>query len=155
MNSKNIERKVEIYRMHPNAVFPEKKTQGSAGMDLHCCIKSEDNIVVLSKNEFYKFGTGIGIVLPQYWEAQVRSRSGLASKGVALLGGVGTIDSDYRGEIFVTLINHSESSIVIRDGDRIAQLVINALPEFVEVYKTGEPPQDTERGKGGFGSTGI
>jgi dUTP pyrophosphatase len=148
---------VKFYKLYPSAVLPQRKTSGAAGFDLHAHLEStgSDKALEIYPGEFQMFGTGIGIVLPEGWEAQVRSRSGLASQGIAVLGGIGTIDCDYRGEIFVGLINFSKTKIEIPALSRIAQLVICKMPSFeIECFE-GHPPDDTERGRKGFGSTGV
>jgi len=156
---------VKFYKIYPSAVLPQRKTSGAAGFDLHAHIASTGGYksidtgdyksIKIYPGEFQMFGTGVGIVLPEGWEAQVRSRSGLASQGIAVLGGIGTIDCDYRGEIFVGLINLSRVQIEIDDLSRIAQLVICKIPNFeIECFE-GPPPNDTERGRKGFGSTGV
>jgi len=97
--------------------------------------------------------TGIAIALPEGYEAQVRPRSGLALKqGVSILNTPGTVDADYRGEVGVILMNHSKENLVIKRGDRIAQMIINKI-ERIEFEKVEELPE-SERGAGGFGSTG-
>jgi len=131
--------------------LPEYETDGAAGMDLRACL---DAPLTLAPGERALVPTGLCIELPAGCEAQVRARSGLAVKyGIGLVNGVGTIDSDYRGEIKICLINHGEEAFTVNDGDRVAQLVfaryaragfeiVSALPE-------------TERGDGGFGHTGV
>lgn len=121
-------------------------------MDL-CAALSEDEAIILHPNERGLIPTGLQIALPQGYEAQVRPRSGLAFKhGVTVLNSPGTIDADYRGEIKVILINHSNEPFTIRRGERIAQLVI-AKHETVSWLQT-ETLDETERGSGGFGHTG-
>lgn len=132
---------------HP---LPEYKTALSAGVDLNANLTQE---VVLQPLERKLIPTGLKIALPENYEAQVRPRSGFALKqGVTVLNTPGTIDADYRGEIGVILINLSNEPVVVKDGDRVAQLVIaryeQAQWEEVEVLS------ETDRGTGGFGSTG-
>ncbi len=133
---------------HP---LPSYETSASAGMDLRANI---DEIVILKPLERAIIKTGLFIALPNGYEAQVRPRSGLAAKkGITVLNAPGTIDADYRGEIGVILVNLSNDNFTITDGDRIAQLVIarysQAQWEEVEVL------EETQRGKSGFGSTGV
>lgn len=128
--------------------LPEFKTQGSAGMDICAAVAH-----VIEPNDFKLISTGIFLEIPQGYECQVRSRSGLANKGVSVLNSPGTIDSDYRGEIKVILINQSSASYIVSPGDRIAQLVFNKI-EQPELYVV-EELSSTERGEGGFGSTGM
>lgn len=131
--------------------LPEYKTSGSAGMDIRANITEA---ITLSSLERTLVPTGLSIELPQGYEAQIRPRSGLAiKKGLSLVNTPGTIDSDYRGEIGVILINLSTETTVIEPGERIAQMVIARYEQatLVEV----EVLSDTERGAGGFGSTGV
>jgi dUTP pyrophosphatase len=132
---------------HP---LPAYETAASAGMDLRAFLPSE---IVLRPLERAMIPTGLFLEIPLGYEAQVRPRSGLAAKkGVTVLNTPGTIDSDYRGEVKVILINLSNEEFVVRDGERIAQMIIAAhsQAEWVQVEELGE----TERGAGGFGSTG-
>ena len=131
--------------------LPVYATEKSAGMDLRANI---DEPIVLHPMERRLINTGLHIALPDGFEAQVRPRSGLALKhGVTVLNSPGTIDADYRGEIMVLLINLSQQDFVIRDGERIAQLVAARYEgiEWVEV----ECLDETERGTGGYGHTGV
>lgn len=129
---------------------PEYKTEGSAGMDLYANTTFETTIAPLQR---CLVPTGIFISLPKGYEAQVRPRSGLAAKnGITVLNTPGTIDSDYRGEIKVILVNLSKDDFVLKPGERIAQMVI-AKHEVVE-WEEVEVLDETERGEGGFGSTG-
>ena len=131
--------------------IPNYETEGSAGMDLRANI--EENIV-LQPLERAIIKTGLYIALPIGFEAQVRPRSGLAAKkGITVLNSPGTIDADYRGEIGVILVNLSNEEFPIKDGERIAQLVI-AKHERITWEKV-ETLNETERGTGGFGSTGV
>jgi dUTP pyrophosphatase len=128
--------------------LPSRASDGSAGMDL----RSADNLT-LKPGDRGLVATGIAIALPQGYEAQVRPRSGLAVKyGVTVLNAPGTIDSDYRGEVKVPLINHGQEDFVINRGDRIAQLVVAAVinADLIEVSALDE----TARGSSGFGSSG-
>lgn len=132
---------------HP---LPNYETLESAGMDLRSNIKTD---ITLKPNQRAIVPTGIFIALPKGYEAQVRSRSGLAAKyGVTVLNSPGTIDADYRGEIGVILINFSKNDFIIKNGDRIAQIVI-AKHEHA-VWEECNDLSKTERGSGGFGSTG-
>jgi dUTP pyrophosphatase len=132
--------------------LPAYETAGAAGMDLRAAV-AEGAPLVLRPGERAAAPTGIAIALPGGYEAQVRPRSGLALRsGVTQLNTPGTIDSDYRGEIKVILINHGEEAVTIRRGDRIAQLVI--APVVRATWIVTEALDDTARGDGGFGSTG-
>ncbi|MGM9806329.1 MAG: dUTP diphosphatase [Candidatus Aphodosoma sp.] len=131
--------------------LPAYSTPCSAGMDLHANI---DGTLTLRPSERKLVPTGLYIALPQGYEAQVRPRSGLALKhGITVLNSPGTIDSDYRGEICVILINLGSEPFEIKDGDRIAQMVI-ATHETVQWSET-DILDPTERDSGGFGHTGI
>jgi dUTP pyrophosphatase len=130
--------------------LPLGATAGSAGSDLSAAI---DESVVLAPGKSALVPTGFAVEIPRGWEAQVRPRSGLALRhGVTVLNSPGTIDSDYRGEVAVVLINHGIEPFHIARGDRIAQMVISRVPsvEWVEAESLAE----SERGEGGFGSTG-
>lgn len=130
--------------------LPEYATVGSAGMDLRADI---DSPVLLKSLDRHLFPTGLYIQLPEGYEAQIRPRSGLAIKhGVTCINTPGTIDSDYRGEIGVELVNLSREDYVVMPGERIAQMVID---EFVKgVLVPVEKLDETERGEGGYGHTG-
>jgi dUTP pyrophosphatase len=142
--------KLQILRL-PNGAdlpLPSYATPGSAGMDLRSA-----ETLTLKPGARALVSTGLAIALPDTYEAQVRPRSGLAVKhGITVLNSPGTIDSDYRGEIKVPLINHGQEDFVINRGDRIAQMVVApvTVAELVEVDTLDE----TERGSGGFGSSG-
>ena len=130
--------------------LPSYQTIGSAGMDLHAAIAA-DCAIAPGARQFLP--CGFALAIPRGYEGQVRSRSGLALKhGVAVLNSPGTIDSDYRGELAVVLINHGDSPFVVSRGMRIAQLVI-ARVEQAEWSEVAELP-DTARGEGGYGHTG-
>ncbi|MGB2257271.1 MAG: dUTP diphosphatase [Flavobacteriaceae bacterium] len=132
---------------HP---LPNYETLESAGMDLRSNIKTD---ITLKPNQRAIVPTGIFIALPKGYEAQVRSRSGLAAKyGVTVLNSPGTIDADYRGEIGVILINFSENDFIIKNGDRIAQIVIAKHERAI--WEECNDLSKTKRGSGGFGSTG-
>lgn len=130
---------------------PTYETEGAAGMDLRANI---DASITLKPLERAIVKTGLFIALPIGFEAQVRPRSGLAAKkGITVLNSPGTVDADYRGEIGVILVNLSNEDFIINDGERIAQLVI-AKHERVN-WKEVDVLNETERGSGGFGSTGV
>ena len=142
--------KVQIINKSKHAT-PNYETEGSAGMDLRANIDEE---ITLKPLERAVVKTGLFISLPQGFEAQVRPRSGLAAKkGITVLNSPGTIDADYRGEIGVILVNLSNEDFVINDGERIAQLII-AKHERVN-WQEVQVLNETERGAGGFGSTGV
>ena len=130
--------------------LPARATPGSAGLDLRASV---DEAVSLAPGERRLVPTGIEIALPPGFEGQVRPRSGLALReGLTLLNSPGTIDSDYRGEIAVILINLGERQVTVRRGDRIAQLVIQRVRE-ASLHEVEELPE-TARGAGGFGHSG-
>jgi dUTP pyrophosphatase len=132
---------------HP---LPAYQTEGSAGMDIYASVKKN---IIINPLERVLIPTGLFIALPKGFEAQIRPRSGLAIKqGLTCLNTPGTIDSDYRGEINVILINLSNEVQTIKNGDRVAQMVI-AKYEIGE-WNLVESLDETERGSGGFGSTG-
>ena len=131
--------------------LPSYKTEGSAGMDLRANIEESISLEPLDRE---LVPTGIYISIPRGYEAQIRARSGLAIKhGISLANGIGTIDSDYRGEIKVILINLGKEAYRINPGDRIAQMVIIKY-EIANLVQVEELDQ-TERGKGGFGHSGY
>ncbi|MDR1135669.1 MAG: dUTP diphosphatase [Clostridiales Family XIII bacterium] len=134
-----------------SGVLPVYETDGAAGMDIRASLTEA---IVLKPGERALISTGLYVQIPPGFEAQIRARSGLAVKyGIGLVNGVGTIDSDYRGEIKAPMINWGDSDFVINDGDRIAQMVISAYvkAEWTPVDELAE----TERGEGGFGHTGV
>ena len=131
--------------------MPTYETEGSAGADLRAYL---DEPVTLMPGERKLIPTGLYVELPQGIEAQVRARSGLSIKhGIGLVNGVGTVDSDYRGEWNVPLINFSDEPYTINDGDRIAQVVFSRYERAS--FESVEKINETERGDGGFGHTGI
>jgi dUTP pyrophosphatase len=141
--------KLKIKKLKNEAQIPSYQTKEAAGFDLHSI---ED--VVLKPGERKLIGTGLAFEIEYGYEVQIRPRSGLAYKhGITVLNTPGTIDSDYRGEIKVLLINHSNDAFEIKKGDRIAQAVVAPViqAEIVEVEELSE----TKRGEGGFGSTGV
>ena len=141
--------KINIINKSPYAL-PSYQTNGSAGMDLRAHLEKD---IVLKPLERSIIPTGLFMALPLGYEAQVRPRSGLAAKyGLTVLNSPGTIDADYRGEIGVILVNISNTDFTVKNGERVAQLVISkhARGEWVSVQNLS----DTSRGSGGFGSTG-
>jgi len=134
------------------ASLPHFATANAAGADL--CAFLPDGSVVLEPKRFTLVPTGLVIEIPVGYEGQVRPRSGLAARfGVTVLNAPGTIDSDYRGEVKIILINHGDSAFTINHGDRIAQLVICATPRCD--FMNTDSISLTERGERGFGSTGV
>jgi len=151
--------KVRITKTDPSVVLPEYKSQGASGMDVQAFIPLPEQkdidymrAIVIPSGESRLIPTGLKMEIPEGYEVQVRPRSGLALKNqVTVLNTPGTIDSDYRGEIGVILINHSKQDFVVIHGERIAQIVLCPVSrmQFEETKLT-----ETERGEGGFGSTG-
>ncbi len=132
------------------AVIPQYKTSGAAGADI-CALLSES--VTIKKGCRAMIPTGLFFSIPEGYEIQVRPRSGLAAKnGVTVLNTPGTIDSDYRGEIKVILVNLGDEDFTVNNGDRIAQIVV--APVTIGVFEQVSSLDETERGAGGFGSTG-
>ena len=131
--------------------LPEYATPQSAGMDLRANIEAP---ITLKPMERRLIPTGLYIALPVGYEAQIRPRSGLALKhGITVLNTPGTIDADYRGELMVLLVNFSNSDFIINDGERIAQMVIARHEQGI--FEVVETLDDTERGTGGYGHTGV
>ncbi|MGQ9571850.1 MAG: dUTP diphosphatase [Dehalococcoidia bacterium] len=141
---------LKVKRLRPGARLPERATPGSTGLDLFACVEEGDSIEL--GRDPVLVPTGIAIEVPPGYDAQVRPRSGLSAKGVGVA--FGTIDSDYRGEVLVTMYLFGTSdSYTMRHGDRIAQLVISRRAELAVVEV--EALSETERGTGGHGSTGV
>lgn len=141
---------LKILRLPHNKVLPEYKTYGASGMDLSAAIEEP---VTLKSLERKLIPTGIKIEIPNGYEAQVRARSGLSIKhGITLINAIGTIDADYRGEVCVPVVNLSAEEYTIQPQERIAQMVICKV-EKADITVT-EELCETERGCGGFGSTG-
>lgn len=142
--------KVKIINKSKNDI-PKYQTENSAGVDIRASL---DEDLVLKAGEFRLVSTGIYLEIPSSYEVQIRARSGLSIKhGIGLVNGIGTIDSDYRGEIKVPLINFSKEDFTIENGMRIAQMVLSKYEkiDFEEVDELS----DSERRDGGFGSTGV
>ena len=141
----------KITKVRDGAIIPAYQTEYSAGMDLYACI---DKPITLKPMERVLIPTGLSIELPVGYESQIRARSGLSLKyGIAMANGVGTIESDYRGEYGVILINFGDMPFVIEPNMRVAQLVISKY-ERVD-WQEVDSLSETKRGKGGFGSTGV
>ncbi len=141
--------KVKIQKLDPNAKIPAYGSEYAAGADLYACMESD---VKIPAGHTAVIRTGIALELPVGYAGLIYARSGLATKqGLAPANKVGVVDCDYRGEVMVALHNHSQEERTVSPGDRIAQLVIT--PYITAVFEEGEL-SDTERGAGGFGSTG-
>ncbi|MCE7973955.1 MAG: dUTP diphosphatase [Leptolyngbya sp. PLA1] len=140
-----------VKKLHGEATVPGYQTSGAAGMDIHACLP--DAPVVLQPGSIAVIPTGLALAIPEGFEGQVRPRSGLATKhGLSVPNAPGTIDSDYRGELRIALINHGKEAFTVTHGMRIVQLVIAPVVRATidVVPELGE----TARGEGGFGSTG-
>lgn len=141
---------IAIKKLHERAVLPEYQTEQAAGMDVVACI---DETITLEPHQRTIVPTGLAIALPVGYEAQIRGRSGMAAKfGVMPANGIGTIDADYRGEIGVILLNTSDEPFMIEPGMRVAQMVIAKYEKIA--WEVAEELEETNRGAGGFGSTG-
>jgi len=141
---------LKVKKLHPEAMLPQRATKGATGFDLYACIERQGTLVL--GRQPILVGTGIAIEVPQGYDAQIRPRSGLSSRGVGVV--LGTIDSDYRGEVLITMyLLGVDSGFEVKHGDRIAQLVITRLADLplVEVQILSA----TQRGEQGHGSTGL
>ena len=142
--------KVLVKKLDPNVELPKYKTEGSSGLDLMAFI---DNPIKISPNTSALIPTGISVAISNDLEIQIRPRSGLAAKSsVTVLNTPGTIDSDYRGEIKIILFNHGKEYFIIKNKDRVAQMILVPIIK-IEFEELDELP-NTIRGSGGFGSTG-
>lgn len=146
--------KVKITRLdkkYSDLPLPKYATQGSAGMDVYAALESP---IIIEPGKVELVSTSLAIALEPGYECQVRARSGLALKnGIFPLNAPGTIDSDYRGEVKIILANFSKEAFEIKRGDRVAQLVIAAYEHIA--WDLVESLEETDRGEGGFGSTGV
>ncbi len=140
---------VKIKKLSSNALIPKYHSIGAAGADIYACLKEDITIFPMQTS---LIPTGIALEIPEGYEIQIRPRSGLATKGIILPNSPGTIDSDYRGEIKIILMNLSEKPFTIKNHDRIAQMILSKF-EKIEFIET-EELLPTQRGEGGFGSTG-
>ena len=142
--------KVLVKKLDPKVQLPSYKTKGSSGMDLMAFIKDP---IKIAPNTSALIPTGISVAMPNDVEIQIRPRSGLAIKSsISVLNTPGTIDSDYRGELKIILFNHSNEEFVVKNNDRIAQMVL--MPVLKADFEEVDDLPDTLRGSGGFGSTG-
>lgn len=138
---------------NPDLPLPEYATQGAAGFDFRACVPADAPVTIPSGGRAL-ISSGFAVAVPPGWELQVRPRSGLAVKhGVTVVNAPGTVDSDYRGTVGICLINHGAEPFTINRGDRIAQGV--AAPAVQATMVEVERLDETERGAGGFGSTGV
>jgi len=142
--------KIDIVKLWPEAVLPEYQTAGAAGADLHACI---DGPITLQPLERRMIPTGLSMAIPVGYEVQIRARSGMSIKhGITMVNGIGTIDADYRGELGVLAINLSQEAFTIEPGMRIAQMVVAKYE--VAAWNQVEVLDETDRGVGGYGSSG-
>lgn len=141
---------IRVKKLRPNAIVPTYGSAEAAGADLYACLDSE---VTIAPGEIFWVPTGIALEVPKGCAGLVYARSSMGAKrGLAPANKVGVVDSDYRGEIKVVLLNHSKEPQVLQPGERVAQFVIT--PVLQPVYEEVEELTDTGRGTGGFGSTG-
>ena len=141
---------IKVKLLRDGANVPEFMSEGAAGADLRACLNER---IVLEPGERVLVSTGIEIEIPGGYEGEVRPRSGLAVRhGISLVNSPGTIDSDYRGEVKIIMINHGDRPFEINHGDRIAQLLINKVER--PIFEIVDELTDTERAEGGFGSSG-
>ncbi|MBQ1470990.1 MAG: dUTP diphosphatase [Eubacterium sp.] len=142
---------MKLYVISKSGRKPQYKTAGAAGFDIQAFLEAP---MCLPPGGRALVPTGLFLQVPEGYEAQVRARSGLAIQyGIGLVNGIGTVDADYRGEILVPLINWGQEPFEIHDGDRIAQVVISPVTQ-AEIQLT-DTLEETERGHGGFGHTGV
>ena len=142
--------RILVKKFNKNIKLPVYKTSGSSGMDLIAYIKKK---IIIYPGKTKIIPTGISLAIPNNYEIQIRPRSGLAiKKGISVLNTPGTVDSDYRGEIKIILINLSKKRFIVNSGDRIAQMIL--CPVVKGKFKEVKKLPKTVRGKGGFGSTG-
>lgn len=144
---------IRVKKMHEKAVIPTFGSEDAAGADLYACLRDVDAITIPA-HRTVMIGTGVAMAIPKGYWGGIYARSGLASKkGLAPANKVGVADADFRGEIIVALHNHSDEPRVVNHGDRIAQLVITPVPSVA--YVISDTLDETERGSGGFGHTGV
>jgi dUTP pyrophosphatase len=151
MKARHIKLKVKRLSGNDDMVLPEYETESASGLDLRAAVKED---LAIHPGEIKLVPTGIAVSIPQGYEGQIRPRSGLALRyGIGMVNSPGTIDSDYRGEIGLILINWGSEAFLIKRGDRIAQMVIAAVSraEVIEV----DVLESTSRGEGGFGHSGM
>jgi dUTP pyrophosphatase len=143
--------RVACVRVRDGAQLPTRATAAASGFDLHACLTEP---TTLAPGRWLLIPTGVVMAIPEGYEGTVRPRSGLALRhGLGLLNSPGTIDSDYRGEVQVLLMNWGSQDVTIHPGDRIAQIVFQSLPETDLFWADAVP--ETDRGGGGFGHTGV
>lgn len=142
---------IKITKLKSAAVVPAYQTEHASGMDLHACLDAPQTLQPFERS---MIPTGLAIELPAGFEAQIRARSGLAIKhGITMVNGIGTIDADYRGEIGILVINLGNTAFVVEPGMRIAQIVIARYEKVT--WQLADSLNETQRGDGGYGSTGV
>lgn len=142
---------VKVKRLNEKAILPAYQTDQAAAMDIQACI---DEPMIVQSLERFMVPTGLAFEIPEGYEMQIRARSGLSIKhGITMVNGVGTIDADYRGELSVLMINLSKETFTIEPGMRVAQMLITKFEKIS--WQLSEKLSETERGAGGFGSTGF
>jgi len=142
---------INIKKLNPNAVLPVYQTEQAAAMDVQACL---DAPMTLQPLQRAMIPTGLAFEIPEGYEMQVRARSGLSIKhGLTLVNGIGTIDADYRGELNILAINLGQEPFVVEPGMRVAQLLVTRYDKIT--WNVTETLSETERGVGGFGSTGF
>ena len=142
---------IQAIQLKANAILPEYQTVGAAAADVHACL---DEPVTLQPMERKMVPAGFSLAVPVGYEVQIRARSGLSIKhGIAMVNGVGTIDSDYRGELGMLVINLGQEAFTIEPGMRIAQMVLSKCERIT--WQLVDSLDETDRGSGGYGSTGI
>ena len=143
--------KLDVVKLRDDAILPVYQTAGAAGADLHACI---DEPIVLQPLERRVIPTGLAMSIPEGFEVQIRARSGMSIKhGITMVNGIGTIDADYRGEVGVLAINLSQEAFTIEPNMRIAQMVVARYE--VASWNVVSELDETERGAGGYGSSGT
>lgn len=142
--------KVKVMKLKADAILPTRGSTSAAGYDLYACLDADS--IVIESGKTVKVGTGLAFEIPEGYFGAIFARSGLAVKGLRPANCVGVADSDYRGEYIVALHNDSDADMVVTKGDRIAQLVV--MPYLPVEFDEVEDLDKTERGAGGFGSTG-
>jgi dUTP pyrophosphatase len=142
---------INIVKLHDEAILPQYQTSGAAGADLHACLETP---VTLQSMERRLIPTGLAMAIPQGYEVQIRARSGMSIKhGLTMVNGIGTVDADYRGEVGVLVINLGQEAFTIEPGMRIAQMVVARYE--TAAWNEASELDETERGTGGFGSSGA
>ncbi len=143
--------KLNVTKLNKHAILPEYQTAGAAAADVHACL---DQPITLQPMERRVIPTGLAMAIPVGYEVQIRARSGLSIKhGITMVNGVGTIDSDYRGEVGVLVINLGQEPFTVEPGMRIAQMVLSKYEQIS--WQEVDTLDETARGTGGYGSTGI